>query len=400
MSNQTPEVSLIRSAYDLSSSGIGMERYFVESLLLGRPPNKMDQETYQIDGSSNLLDSPIVLKAFAPGWEPHSDYFGERAPKMKWLRAAIAQTSGELCTIVLRSTVHGKLIDSSSILAPHEYTKLIGKIAASAGLPVEQVAKQVKTPLCKKGSVSSALAELYRSGVYPTEEFVAQMAAYKMDERLREHHIKLHADKLELMLEVVYGALENAAKAGRPIPNEFRPDTLDSQWAQNWRRLFGEEFPTLYELIEKTEATISVAQIPKIAEVNKPIKYLIVGIFNYQESNGRPNPFMVKPCITGQTGGKWVDVTPDNPDSLNLPSYSIAYRWGRTAKEYIAEMERQGERGLTEENILTPDVSPIASLSTFDRPGITFVDWNHESWDSWKQARQGFRKLAAFLQTA
>ena len=151
MASDTPEISLLRSAYDVARSGIGVERYFVESLLLGRPLNKMDKDTYQIDDSSILLDYPIVSDALAPGLDSNNDYFGERAPKMKWLREAIAQTSSELCTIVLRSTAHGKLIESASTLAPHEYKKLLGKIAVSAGLPLEKVATQVKTPLYKKG---------------------------------------------------------------------------------------------------------------------------------------------------------------------------------------------------------------------------------------------------------
>lgn len=251
-------IGLLHTAYDLSSIGIGVQRNFLEKLIQGPV---LDKEGGQRgDSASNLLASPEVLDILRPNVYVTSGipFTDARKDSIRQKHSLLCQQEKRICSIVLRSVIHGQLTEDDSELQDNEYQALLLSILENS--EILQKPARIEKPLTEEKSLLGVLIGLYRAKIFPTEEYESRLFSYKSDERLRRRHIKYHTDKLDLMVEIMDATLEAAQSEGDGIPSDYRPDTLDSKWAQNWRRVLGEEFPTLPELIQKAKESVQAAR--------------------------------------------------------------------------------------------------------------------------------------------
>ncbi len=253
---------IIRSAYDLGSVGIGVQRQLLDRLVQGKQLNQIEDGILTSDHNSNLLASlPHILDSLGTGGSVSNagKILEHRVDSLRQKYNSLERQEKGICNIVLRSMVMEQLVEDDSELDDAEYGLLLLSIAKHSDKPKEGA--KIDKPLTEEKSLLGFLRTLYIARVFPTEEYEARLFGYKKEERLRRRHIKYHADKLELMVEILSGCLESAEMDGYNIPPDYRPDALDSKWAQNWRENLGEEFPTITELINKSRKSIEAARI-------------------------------------------------------------------------------------------------------------------------------------------
>lgn len=261
MPNPVEDIPLIRSAYDLSSCGIGVQRHFLDTLVLGRNLQRFEEKAYGSDFGSNLIVNPLVLETVRPGFAgDYKDFFGDRTPSIRQKYASLEQQQKEIYNLILRAILQNNVIYDATPLNLEEYQSLLSLIAKDVGKSTQDVNQNLKKPLTEEDSLIGLFMSLYRVKIFLSEGFAQRMFQYKKEERLRTKHIGFHADKLELMVEILQGCMEVAERSGYIIPQDYRVDTLDSKWAQNWRELLGEEFPTVYDLIDKSKKSIDGAR--------------------------------------------------------------------------------------------------------------------------------------------
>lgn len=306
--------SLIISAYDMSSVGIPVQKYFLDSLVSRRkllPDGWHSERHFKDDSSSNLISRPTVNAVLYPAGASDEDrgFFGDKEEDIRQRLLSLKQQEKQIMNIVFRSVANQKLTDDPSELSRKEYDTFLGYVGEHAdfrmpraaitndklkeyckelNLPWEELSKEDKEAMAyhmtENVSYSPSVEEIReqlkpegtdtlekitsihswgfaanRSRILLKEEFYNQLWTYKKDERLRTRHISFHADFLELMVTVMEASLETAEKNGYKIADDYNP-VQDPKWATNIKELMDGKAPGIRELLKLSRESVEKAR--------------------------------------------------------------------------------------------------------------------------------------------
>ena len=213
----------VRGVYDLSSCGMGSYRHSFLKLMHNQPLDEADNEnltTYK----SNYLSYPYIY-----GWQKPEDFFGRFGPQ----------------NISLYTNHHLQLLVGTN--SKYQDTRWS---CAESVLALMGYDGQI-SPEDRQGAISTFV-------IAHINENDLQKFWTDFDFRLLQgsHQVPLqHAAlyKLGSMLAVTEQILYDAAASGTPIAATYR--RKEQKLAQNWQKYFGEDVPTIGELVEQTVST-------------------------------------------------------------------------------------------------------------------------------------------------
>lgn len=192
-------LELAGQAYNYQSGGVVVQQSLVEAIVKGYVPNMRQQEAYNAGLGSNFLVNPPVISVMTNGAS-----FGMFDPNLFGQEA------------------------SDRIRQKHALLK----------------------------------------------DLLGNLRSYKGESQEKAKYIEFHAGKLELMVDMLESALERAKESGYTPPPELdvtyyaKWGTSELQvpapgerakWQAFWRKEFGEELPTIYQLISKAKQTLIAA---------------------------------------------------------------------------------------------------------------------------------------------
>lgn len=213
----------IQGAYDLSSCGLGPYRHSFLKLAQHQPLDEMDQSNIATYDSNYLCD-PYVY-----GWQYPQEFFAILGPQH----------------ISPYTDRHLQLLAHTS----HEYHALRWDAARNAFSLIGYNAEI--SPEDLEGDIISYILKI--SDKFDVERYDA---IFKSSMQQGENELRLQRaarHKLGCMLAVTEQILYDTAAAGIPIGALYKPE--GERLAKNWQKHFGEDVPTIGELVEQTVST-------------------------------------------------------------------------------------------------------------------------------------------------
>ncbi len=273
-------INLVRSAYDTASCGIGVQMSLVKALLGSEKLNEFQKKAYMMGCASNLLTNPITLDIYSEGkssgGEPNP--FGEDASqRIRSKYGNLEELSARLYRTELRCLGRGEVTYNTSPLTAEEVAEKLEQLQQQGllGRGESPISQETLEELVMEKSFHGAKWELMQlhSALF-SEEGNRQLENLQHSKTLREYYIQFHAGKLDLMVDIVQSAMEAAQNAGYFITEDFNitfirhgtnspqsPTKEDTErWQASWKRNFGEDLPTIHQLLEGARETIAAAR--------------------------------------------------------------------------------------------------------------------------------------------
>ena len=257
--------SLLRDAYSIASIGIGVQRHSLETLIQGREVQEFEEAMFYHGLGSNFLASPIVSDALHPRRKDaeYAGFFGDKASHIRRKTKSLIQQEKEITNIVLRSILNESVTDDQRDLNVREYMGFFSifqrDYVASDSPKREASFDSIATKLMECDNIASLDIFLSREELYPSREFYEKIVHYQKNERLRARHIRYHADKLELMIDILENLLEIARRKGVKISPKYKPYAL-RMYPEYWEDLLDEKVPSPKELIENSRKSVQKAR--------------------------------------------------------------------------------------------------------------------------------------------
>lgn len=232
-----PEASLLKSAYDLDRCGIGIERAIVQAMIGERKFN----EHLQLEHDQGAR-SGFILELYAMNKRGELD-FGSKGVELVYLK----QQQAIIGRIMFRSVILQRPVDNPEDFSFEEYTgfmKILFGEKFDPGSAQKLYDDRYKVDLVVK---------LLSSGI-PAERLDAFFSASQeqlRSPRLAQRMLKLHTDKLELMVEFFEADVQQSGAS-----RDMRPYDMSSEYACRWKRILGEELPTTGQLVDNAKKTV------------------------------------------------------------------------------------------------------------------------------------------------
>jgi len=237
----------IRSAFDLSSGGMGIHLHAVSLLNQGKQLDYWAKASLG-NYSSNFLVRPYIFvwtgrdsNDFGDGPSNLSPYSNEHLNLLRVTR----EIYGKIDENQIRVVLAGDEYISRERLTLDELHNSLLPVARSAGLVSLTGEFEFKrVPY----SVGRLFGDLYKANIEMSQELENRMDLVG-DNPIFANEIRQAAIyKLGCMLAVTDQFTYDANKQGTPTQANFRPPDPEGTWNNNWQKLFGEPMPTIEEL--------------------------------------------------------------------------------------------------------------------------------------------------------
>lgn len=256
---------LLRDAYSIASGGVGTQKYFLDTLVLGREAQEFEELLYYCSSGSNLLASIIVLDTLYPRRKDavYASFFGNKASHIRRKAKSMQRQEKEITNILLRSLINDSFRNDPKDLDAKDYMQFFSGFQrdyVATESPKKAISFDDIAPrLVACNNIFSLDKLLHKEELEPSQEFYEKLMFYAKDSRLKTRQIEYHADKLELMVDIVEYSIEIARKKGVKVKSTYRPYMLRI-YPEHWEDIFEEKPPTLKRLIEDSRKSIQSAR--------------------------------------------------------------------------------------------------------------------------------------------
>jgi hypothetical protein len=263
----------IISAYDLSSSGMGMQLHTVDLAHKTDDLNSLPdwaKENFPIS-NSNYIGSPSMLGWLFPGRNAGiPDHLSSHSDQHLRLFKEMSNLYSEIQWAQLREVLDSMMgVKSSDPISPitdielQEYFKLadslglLERFGEGGGKNVDELISQLPELDTDLYDPDELTHRMGRTGVFFVDIIYDDMYKLRLTPQYREKTLKASTYKLGTMLAITEQILYDAKASAVPISASFTPPDLDGRYHLNWQKTFDEELPTIEDLATHAQTTLA-----------------------------------------------------------------------------------------------------------------------------------------------
>lgn len=255
------KIVLLETCFDLSSCGIGVQRYFVESLTIGRELKDFEKRIIDGDHGTNFWIPIVTSLQREEPYDKAVEYFGlERHIELAKECKEFKKEEKRLNNVIIRSLAASHYVDKDDELIDPEYESFFKALSERYVKSDQPIPEEVREKMKSEKDIFGMFRDLCNARIFPNDKFIEDIHMYKLCSENRKRYVALHTNKLKFMLHLIEASIEATAERGIVLDPSYRPATLDSKWAENWKKCLEEEMPTIWGLLETTKETIRKAK--------------------------------------------------------------------------------------------------------------------------------------------
>ncbi len=258
-------IQSIRSAYDLSSAGMGVVLHSVRKLDLGENLSEWESESIDRFGS-NYIVQPYILFWLRP--ERLGDFLygsvvknqSDLAEKHKELILTAEERYDYLKWNIFRMTLANEDSDTFKQSGqPFSKKELLAflKRGVKNGM-IEGDSNSIEKIL-PADSETSLTRNIYKARVDLTDRFFEEYRRLFFTDRYKKQLLTCATLKLGSMLAVTDLIASDASKSGTPIPYSFKPPLFD----KGWKEAFNKPVPCIGDLYKEAYSVFCSVAEPK-----------------------------------------------------------------------------------------------------------------------------------------
>lgn len=256
--NDSGYIDLVEGAFDLSSTGMGVQLHALSRLAAG------DEIPSWAKTSLAVYDSNYLKQPYIYGWLQPDGPFKMAGPKSLSPRSeshrSLIQATREKYQGLHRKQRRFLLAGDEGLHVADPESPVVGDEllfyldrAKSNGL--------IDFGEIDAGSINfdisnlSLILDWSNNGVTINDAFLKRADEILLGDGFREEKLIPAVYKLGSMLAVTDQITYEAAQQGSPIPRNFEPN--DEVWSRNWQRMFDEPMPTIEGLYRKAHTVFT-----------------------------------------------------------------------------------------------------------------------------------------------